>query len=288
MKRVFIFIFLMFGFVIGFMNFSKPINAMIHNGVDYRFLETGTPLEINGVNYHPIVINEDYGGARLLDWLNYMQVNNLNRVTMTASKISTFYIYYDTTMVGLSQDVFKMELNYDSGSAYFYATFYYFNEIEIDRYIFANTETNWEVPSSSRILTDINFQETDDVYSKGYNKGYWEGKNDGYSKGLDDGYDKGFDDGYDETMFNIFHNGFNVDSGYDQTESRPYIAGFNAGIEKSTDFSFTSLLAQIFTGLGSFLAIQLLPNISIGAIIAVPIVFGIIAFIIGKRGGKGD
>lgn len=100
---------------------------------------------------------------------------------------------------------------------------------------------------------------------------------------FDDGYNKGYDIGYNKAMFDIFYNGFSVDSGYNQTESRPYKAGFNVGVETNTDFSFTSLLAQIFTGVGSFLAIELLPNITIGAIIAIPIVFGVIMFIIGRR-----
>src|SRR5690554_3120982 len=101
--------------LIGFINFSKPVNALIHNGVDYRILETGTPIEIDSQQYNPIVINEDYGGARLSDWLYYMQVNNIYRVSMTASKVSTIYLYYDSTLVGISQDVFKIVLNYDDG-----------------------------------------------------------------------------------------------------------------------------------------------------------------------------
>src|SRR5690554_1333119 len=168
--------------LIGFMYFSKPVKALIDNGVDYRILETGTPIEINAVEYNPIVINEDYGGARLLDWLYYMQVNNLYRVSMTASKVSTFYLYYGTTLGQLSNGVFKMELHYDTGLAYFYMILYSLNEVVIDEVIFANTETQWEVPSNSRVLTDINFQDTDDLYSQGYNngrdKGYEEGRAD--------------------------------------------------------------------------------------------------------------
>src|SRR5690554_344428 len=185
--------------LIGFIYFSKPVNALIDNGVDYRILETGTPLEINAIEYNPITINEDYGGTRLLDWLYYMQVNNLYRVSMTAPKVSTFYLYYDTTPQQLSNDVFKMELHYDTGRAYFYMILYSLNEVVIDEVIFANTETHWEVPSSTRVLTNINFQDTDDVYSQGYKYGYDDGLDDGYDNGYYYGYQAGKNEfGYDD------------------------------------------------------------------------------------------
>ena len=64
--------------------------------------------------------------------------------------------------------------------------------------------------------------------------------------------------------------------------------GKDEGLRLSTDHSFYGLISQVFAGLGTFLAIELLPNITFGAIFAVPLVFGIIFFIIGKRGGKND
>jgi len=103
---------------------------------------------------------------------------------------------------------------------------------------------------------------------------YWRGYGDGLNDGYYDGYDYGYDDGYGDAY----------DLGYDYG----YDDGYNQAFDDNENFNFTSLLAQIFMGLGSLLAIELLPGISIGAIIAVPIVFGIIAFIIGKRGGKDD
>lgn len=102
------------------------------------------------------------------------------------------------------------------------------------------------------------------------NLGISEGTSLGYQDAIDVGYNWGLEDGK--------------------------ILGFNEGKQKgllegaaaANDFSFMGLVSQVFVGLGSLLAINLLPGISIGAIISVPIVFGIIWFIIGKRGGKGD
>jgi hypothetical protein len=101
------------------------------------------------------------------------------------------------------------------------------------------------------------------------------------------GYGDGFVDGYDDAIEKVYNHGF---TGTDFTDnlSYPYNQGFNDGIETASDNTFYGIISQVFTGLGTFLAIELLPNITFGAILAVPLVFGIIFFIIGKRGGKDD
>lgn len=99
-----------------------------------------------------------------------------------------------------------------------------------------------------------------------YNRGYDAGYTDGYTDGYDVGGAVGFEDGYF----------YGHDIGYNK--------GYNDGInEQLADKDFTHMLKSVFVGVGSFLGINLLPGITIGAIIAVPIVFGIIAFILGKR-----
>lgn len=76
----------------------------------------------------------------------------------------------------------------------------------------------------------------------------------GYEVGYDVGYDLGYDDGYNKGISETFESG-----------------------------GFGLVLKQIFISIGTFLGINLLPGITIGGIIAVPIVFGIIAFILGRR-----
>lgn len=242
MKKVLYTISLLSIGLISFMYFSKPVNALIDNGVDYRILETGTPIEINAIQYNPIVINEDYAGERLLDWVYYMQVNNIHRVSMTAPKVSTLYIYYGTTLGRLSNDVFKIELNYDTGFAYFYMILYSLNEVVIDEVIFANTETHWEVPSNTRVLTNINFQDTDDVYSQAYNKGYDKGYDEGRSDygeyfppGSSDGmsgwysFQDGYDYGYEYGMKDYGYN----DNGIIIPGQNAYDKGYAIGIQES-------------------------------------------------------
>lgn len=95
-------------------------------------------------------------------------------------------------------------------------------------------------------------------YNKGYNKGYEKGKEDGKIEGRQGAYQEGYDNGYQN--------------------------GYNKGLsEQLDDKDFTVLLKSAFLAIGTFLGINLIPGISIGAIIAVPIVFGIISFILGRK-----
>jgi len=70
---------------------------------------------------------------------------------------------------------------------------------------------------------------------------------------------------------------------YQQLLEIEFNKGYQKGIIEQDATGFSALLTTVFDGLGALLAIELLPNIHIGAIIAVPLVFGVIAFILGKR-----
>lgn len=97
---------------------------------------------------------------------------------------------------------------------------------------------------------------------------------DSYNTGFRNGKDKGFEDGKNEASSYWYYEGLRE--------------GKEEGMRLASDNTFYGLIAQVFSGIGTFLAIELLPNITFGAIFAVPLVFGIIFFIIGKRGGKND
>ena len=118
----------------------------------------------------------------------------------------------------------------------------------------------------------------DEGYNNGYTAGYYEGEIDGYNMGYDEGYSIGNTDGYEEG----FAIGRNV--GYNEGHEEGYSKGFNIGMNIQHN-KFSDLLNGVFTAIGTFLGIRLFPGITIGAIIAIPIVFGIIAFILGRRRG---
>lgn len=83
-------------------------------------------------------------------------------------------------------------------------------------------------------------------------------------------------DGYNDSYFDGFNDGWY--EGFDK--------GYNKGLNETDATGFVGLLTAVFGGLGALLSIELFPGIYIGAIIAVPLVFGIIFFILGKK--KGD
>lgn len=137
----------------------------------------------------------------------------------------------------------------------------------------------------------------DDMYNQGKNYGYEIGKILGEMDGYGIGYDKGYDDGKKVSSDEAYEDGQDLGKIIGMQQYGIYYNGewltaqqygmikFNDGVEAHNDFSFIGLLTQVFVGMGSILAIELLPNITIGAIIAVPIVFGIIYFILGKKRG---
>lgn len=118
--------------------------------------------------------------------------------------------------------------------------------------------------------------------NEGYQNGYDEGHFEGYNSGYSNGYNTGLTEGYNTGLTNGYNQGY--DEGFLEGYDEGYNYGYNVGInEQLEDKDFTHLLKSVFIGVGSFLGINLLPGVSIGAIIAVPIIFGIIAFILGRR-----
>lgn len=129
----------------------------------------------------------------------------------------------------------------------------------------------------------------DSMYNQGYNNGYLDGKDIGYTQGQEAGYNNGFETGEASGVLKGFNQGRNEYGIYFNNEWRT--AGwygtyrYNQGVNEEDSTGFIALLFAVFSGFGTLLSIELLPNITIGAIIAVPLVFGILWFILGKRGG---
>lgn len=90
-------------------------------------------------------------------------------------------------------------------------------------------------------------------------RNYFDAYTDGYTRGNNDGLNDGYDIGYNE--------------------------GYNIGL--TADFDAFGWLTAIFTGMGAFLSIQLLPNVSIGGIAILIMVLTLVPFLIGLlKGGK--
>ena len=103
-----------------------------------------------------------------------------------------------------------------------------------------------------------------------------------YEDGYEDGYDVGYGEGLETGK--TLADEYEFTRGYNSGYSVGYDKGYNKGISENLESGgFGLMLKNVFTSVGSFLEIELLPGIPFGAIIAVPIVFGIIAFILGRR-----
>ena len=96
-----------------------------------------------------------------------------------------------------------------------------------------------------------------------------------YKKGEQEGIIHGYNNAKNEFGYN--HNGTMI------TGKSAYNLGYQKGLAENPDNNFGTMIRTVLLGVGSILSVELLPHITIGAIIAVPIIFGIISFVLGRR-----
>jgi|SRR5690625_2343842 len=89
-------------------------------------------------------------------------------------------------------------------------------------------------------------------------------------------YDLGYKNGVDETLADF-------DDIFKGEYERGKQDGIDIGVNQNPNNNFGAMISTVLSGVGSILSVELLPGISIGAIIAVPIIFGIISFVLGRR-----
>lgn len=96
-----------------------------------------------------------------------------------------------------------------------------------------------------------------ELYGLGYNEGLIEGNISGYNNGYGDGYEIGYNNGANDG----YENGINASAG-------------------NTWSSIWDFIYNIFVFIGRFMDIEILPNIKIGYIVGIAIVFALFGFII--------
>ncbi|MEM0174153.1 MAG: Yae1 family protein [Sulfolobaceae archaeon] len=113
-----------------------------------------------------------------------------------------------------------------------------------------------------------------DYYSPEYLTGYGHGRNTGYTDGFNTGYYSGYNDGVRDGDPETYQRGYN--DGYNDG----YNTGFNDGTFAELDIF--AYLQALFgeQGLGRLLKIELLPGVSLGAVIMIPLMFFIVSFIL--------
>ena len=155
-------------------------------------------------------------------------------------------IYYDTntTFDNLFE---KSMIAYET--TFYFRLYFELGKIQLDnRLIYAlNKDGTIQISTGNEIATSAE-------YWKGYEEGYKAGRDNGYKVGEEYGYIKGYDDAED------YYKNLNGDG--------------------SPLFNFFGVLSQAANSLGGILNTQVFPNITIGTLIAIPIVVAVIGFIL--------
>lgn len=118
------------------------------------------------------------------------------------------------------------------------------------------------------------------TWNDGYRAGYVAGETSGYNSG----YGVGFDNA--RSQYGIFTSGTWQNATW--WGEQEYLRGFST----ANPTNFGTLLSALFGGLGTLLAIEIIPQsgITFGVMLAVPLVFGTLALLLGgsvkKKGGK--
>lgn len=314
MKRFvrFLSIFLILGLGIITVFSIKP-KAYMHS--DYKHIDDINYINVNH-NFETVTTftnqgNLSYFNIRFNDTSN---IYGLPSTFETVSQVGSFNIYFNSNVsfvdFTLDYDDFVLTITNNGGFSYEYmpykinirivGTVYHLNADfesglfqELDIYSnnwsfdfklygdfstgdFINVLSNYGVENQSTFKW-FYYKDFDSALTD-YGKGYTDGLSDGYEQGYNHGKDAGLKDGKE----------IGIEQGITIGKEIGFTDGYDKGINDATDHSFYGIIGQVFQGLGSFLSIQLLPNITFGAILSVPLVFGIISFIIGKRGGKDD
>lgn len=169
---------------------------------------------------------------------------------------------------------------------------------DLDIYLLPNSGTlpigllNYSYVDSNDTLTSINTWVDNQLensllfnnllsraYNYGTTDGYEEGYNIGVSDGEDVGYDNGYGDGYDVGYADGDTAGYNT--GYNAGYNAGYNTGYDDGQEGETALSpVFRIISDIFSAIGSIMAIELVPHIPLGLFILVPLFFSALGLIL--------
>lgn len=110
---------------------------------------------------------------------------------------------------------------------------------------------------------------------------YYIWKIDELATAYNNGYKDGYQDGYDDGILNSY------DLGYNNGKELGYQQGFEEGQIQS--FDGYSWMRGLFgaNGLGGLFKIELLPGLTIGALVMIPLILTLVPFIIGLFKGEG-
>ena len=91
----------------------------------------------------------------------------------------------------------------------------------------------------------------------------------------DNSYNQGFNQGYEEGN----NNGFN--DGYEEGHNNGYLEGLEQGRADNDSYGIAPFVQSIFNGFGNMLSVEIFPSIKLWYLIGIPLIFGIVRFVIG-------
>lgn len=147
---------------------------------------------------------------------------------------------------------------------------------------------------------------SEELYNKAYKIGYEEAKKyyyqlgytegyeliskvefeKGFQHGVNDGYNNGYNKGYQDGVSTVYENGFSglinpdTNSLYDQTASFPYGKGYQDGFTSTEEGGLWNVVFSAILAPFQVLEIELMPGVTMGMIFAVPLVFGLLAWML--------
>lgn len=101
------------------------------------------------------------------------------------------------------------------------------------------------------------------TYKSDYQQGYEDGYDAGKNEGIEEGYQQGYEDGEE--------NGFN----------EGYQLGLQQGRSENDSYGIAPFVQSIFNGFSTMLNVEIFPKIKLWYLIGIPLIFGIVKFIIG-------
>ena len=227
-----------------------------------RFPYFGEDYDID--SFDITLYNEGWGAATILEeGVHFNNRNPHNETDLTLAVERNMFNYsYENLMVTIT-----------AYTAILYA-------IDWDEFIYLNQD-------EQIFLGYLQAAGYTDLYDVGYNAGHFIGYKNGFDIGQITGQQNLYDDGANAWGL-TGTDAWDYINGWSIGQSSGYATGYNLGVLEVMDESLNigTFIQIAADGVGGLLAVELLPNISLGMIVAVPLIFGLIAFVVGVSSGR--
>lgn len=132
--------------------------------------------------------------------------------------------------------------------------------------------SSFENNQNGVFISSYNYQQdlltaTPFTYKSDYSQGYDDGYDDGYDVGKNEGIEEGYQQGYEDGKENGFNDGYQM--------------GLEQGRAENDSYGIAPFVQSIFNGFSTMLSVEIFPKIKLWYIIGIPLIFGIVKFIIG-------